>query len=176
MKTIRIFHLIDLEMDDFDGSENYFCNNVPNEFQRIVNIRMNTEGMSENQKNALRSGNLPQRWFPKMIDAGSKIYFHYYGDLVAYGEVEETMINYPNGNLRNPMISNKEGYALYPFSFKFKKRTFKCWNHEDMPWKSWIWVISESGRHPFQNSYTKLNDDEDSKIMKLIPEKKVCQW
>ena len=83
---------------------------------RIVNIRLNTEGMSNTQKGALRAGNLPQPWFPRMIDAGSKIYFHYYGDLVAYGEVEETMINYPNGNPRNPWLSDRDGYELYPFS------------------------------------------------------------
>ena len=127
-------------------------------------------------KNALRSENLPQPYFPDMIDAGSKIYFHYYGYLVARGEVEETIVNYPNGNPRNPRISTKEGFALYPFSFKFKRGTFKCWNHEDMPWDRWIWAITESGRHPFQKSYTKLNGDEDSNIMKLIPEKKVSQW
>ena len=63
MKTIRIFHLIDLEMDVFDGPENFFCKHVPNEFRRIVNIRMNTEGMSDTQKSALRAGNLPQPWF-----------------------------------------------------------------------------------------------------------------
>ena len=89
MKTIRIFHLIDLEMDVFDGPENFFCKHVLNEFQRIVNIRLNTEGMSNTQKSALRSGNLPQRWFPKMIDAGSKIYFHYHGYLVAYGKLRK---------------------------------------------------------------------------------------
>ena len=176
MKTIRIFHLIREEIDVFDGPENFFCKHVPNEFQRIVNIRLNTEDVSDTQKSALRSGNLPQPYFPTMIDAGSKIYFHYNGDLVAYGEVEETMINYPNGNPRNPRLSDREGYALYPFSFRFKKDTFKCWNHDDMPWDNWIRVINESGRHPKKNAYTKLNDEEDSKIMKLIPEKKVCQW
>ena len=176
MKTIRIFHLINLEMDVFDGPENFFCKHAPNEFQRIVNIRLNTEDMSDAQKSALRAGNLPQPWFPKMIYADSKIYFHYYGDLVAYGIVEETMINYPNGNPRNPRLSDREGYEMYPFSFKFKKGTFKCWNHEDMPWDNWIRVINEGGRHPLRRSYTKLNDDEDSKIMRLIPEKKVCQW
>lgn len=176
MKTIRVFHLIDEEMDNFDGPENFFCKYVPYEFRRIVNIRLNTVRMSDNQKNALKSGNLPQRWFPKMIDADSKIYFHYHGDLVAYGLVEETIINYPNGNPRNPRISDKEGYSLYPFSFKFKKGTFKCWNHEELPWNKWIPIINESGRHPKKNAYTKLNDEEDSKIMRLIPEKKVCQW
>ena len=176
MKTIRVFHLIDLEMDDFDGPENYFCKHVPNEFQRIVNIRMNTEGMSENQKNALRSGSLPQPWFPKMIDADSKIYFHYYGDLVAYGIVEETMVNYPNGNPRNPRLSNREGYELYPFSFRFKNGTFKCWNHEDMPWDSWTRILNANGRHPNKRAYIKLNDEEDSQIMRLIPDKMVCQW
>ena len=176
MKTIRVFHLIDVEMNNFDGPENFFCKYVPNEFQRIVNIRLNTEGMSDAQKDALRSGNLPRPWFPKMIDPGSKIYFHYYGDLVAHGEVEEIMINYPNGNPRNPRISDREGYALYPFSFRFKKGTFKCWNHEELHWDNWIRIINESGRHPNIRAYIKLNDEEDSKIMRLIPEKKVCQW
>lgn len=176
MKTIRIFHMIDLEMDVFDGPENFFCRYVPNEFQRIVNIRLDTKDMTDTQKNALRSGNLPQPWFPKMIDPGSKIYFHYYGDLVAYGVVEETMINYPNGSSRNPRISDKEGFLLYPFSFRFKRGSFKCWNHEDMPWDIWIRVINESGRYPNIRAYIKLNDEEDSKIMSLIPEKKVCQW
>ncbi len=176
MKTIRIYHLIHEEMDNFDGPENFFCNYVPDKFQRIVNIRLDTKNMSPTQKNALRLGHLPQRWFPKMIDPGSKIYFHYYGALVAYGEVEETMINYPNGNSRNPRISDREGYALYPFSFRFKKGTFKCWDHEELPWDNWIRVINESGRHPNKRAYIKLNDEEDSKIMRLIPEKKVCQW
>ena len=111
-----------------------------------------------------------------MIDPGSKIYFHYYGDLVAYGVVEETMINYPNGSSRNPRISDEEGFLLYPFSFRFKRGSFKCWNHEDMPWDNWIRVINESGRYPNIRAYIKLNDEEDSKIMSLIPEKKVCQW
>ena len=79
MKTIRIFHLIREEMDNFGGPENFFCKYVSDKFHRIVNIRLNTQGMSNTQKNALRSGNLPQPYFPKMIDAGSKIYFHYYG-------------------------------------------------------------------------------------------------
>ena len=86
------------------------------------------------------------------------------------------MINCPNGNPRNPRISDREGYELYPFSLRFKKGTFECWNHEDMPWDNWIRVINESGRHPNKRAYTKLNDEEDSKIMKLIPKKKVCQW
>jgi hypothetical protein len=176
MKTIRVFHLIEEEMEYFKGPENFFCKHVPDKFQRIVNIRLNTERMSDKQKDSLRSGNLPQPWFPKMIDPGSKIYFHYRGCLVAYGVVEETMINYPNGNPRNPRISDREGYELYPFSLRFKKGTFECWNHEDMPWDNWIRVINESGRHPNKRAYTKLNDEEDSKIMKLIPKKKVCQW
>ena len=54
---------------------------------------MYTKDMSVTQKNSLSSGNLPQPWFPKIIDPGSKIYFHYYADLVAYGVVEETLIN-----------------------------------------------------------------------------------
>ena len=176
MKTIRVFHLIEEEMEYFNGPENFFCKHVPDKFQRIVNIRLNTERMSDKQKDSLRSGNLPQPWFPKMIDTGSKIYFHYRGCLVAYGVVEETMINYPNGNPRNPRISDREGYELYPFSLRFKKGTFECWNHEDMPWDNWIRVINESGRHPNKRAYTKLSDEEDSKIMKLIPKKKVCQW
>ena len=176
MKTIRVFHLIEEEMEYFNGPENFFCKHLPDKFQRIVNIRLNTERMSDKQKDSLRSGNLPQPWFPKMIDPGSKIYFHYRGCLVAYGVVEETMINYPNGNPRNPRISDREGYELYPFSLRFKKGTFECWNHEDMPWDNWIRVINESGRHPNKRAYTKLNDEEDSKIMKLIPKKKVCQW
>ena len=176
MKTIRIFHLIDGEMNDFNGPENYFCKYAFSQFMRIVNIRFNTERMSETQKNMLKSGFLPQPWFPKTIDPGSKIYFHYYGELLAYGEVEETMINYPNGNTRNHRLSDREGYSLYPFSFKFKKGTFKCWNHDDMPWDNWIRVINERCRHPKKNAYTKLNDEEDSKIMKFIPEKRVCQW
>ena len=163
-------------MEYFKGPENFFCKHVPDKFQRIVNIRLNTERMSDKQKDSLRSGNLPQPWFPKMIDPGSKIYFHYRGCLVAYGVVEETMMNYPNGNPRNPRISDREGYELYPFSLRFKKGTFECWNHEDMPWDNWIRVINESGRHPNKRAYTKLNDEEDSKIMKLIPKKKVCQW
>jgi hypothetical protein len=85
------------------------------------------------------------------------------------------MINCPNGNPRNLRILDREGYALYPFSFRFKKGTFGCWNHEDVPWDNWIRVINESGRNPNMRAYIKLNDEEDSKIMKLIPEGKVCK-
>lgn len=176
MKTIRIFHLIDEEMKDFGGPENFFCRSVPNEFQRIVNIRFDTAGISKTKKDILKSGFLPYPWFPRMIDAGSKIYFHYHGYLVAYGEVEDTIVNYPSGNPRNPRLSDRTEYSLYPFSFKFKKDTFECWNHEDLPWENWISVINDSGRFPNRRAYIKLNDEEDSKIMRLIPKRKVCQW
>lgn len=176
MKTIRIFHLIEEEMEYFGGPENFFCKHLPTEFKRIINIKLQTKGMTDTMKNAFKSGKLPQPYFPKMIDPGSKIYFHYTGNLMAYAEVEETIINYPNGNRRNFRLKSKEQYSTYPFSFKIKEGTFSCWNHEELPWEKWIWVINESGRKPKNNSYTKLNDVEDSKIMDLIPKHKLCHW
>lgn len=176
MITKRIFHLIEEEVAYFNGPENYFCKHLPNEFQRIINIKLRTGRMTDHMKNCFKSGNLPNPFFPKMIDPGSRIYFHYKGCLMAYGEVEETIINYPNGSRKNFRLTSKEEYSTYPFSFKIKKGTFSCWRHEELPWEDWIWVINESGRNPMKNSYTKLNDEEDSKLMKLVPKMKLCQW
>lgn len=176
MHTIRIFHLIDDEMKCFGGPEAYFCKHLESKFQRIINIRLNTKSMTTVQKNSLREGNLPQPWFPRKIMEGSKLYFHYYGDLVAFGTVEETIINYPYGNPRNTRNLSEEDYSLYPFSFKIKSGSLSCWNHEDLTWDRWIPIINDDGRFPNQRAYIKVSPEEDEKIMKLIPEKKVCQW
>ncbi len=163
-------------MNYYGGAENFFSRYLPSIHQRIVNIRMNTYGMNEQQKNAFILGNLPQPWFPKMIDPGSKIYFVYHGFLVGYGDVEETLINYPDGNSKNPRLNSDDDYSLYPFSFKFKEGTFNCLKCGSLPWASWIHIINESGRYPNQRAYIKINNNEDSKIMKLLSNKLICTW
>lgn len=57
MQTIRVFYFIDEEMNYYGGAENFFSRYLPSIHQRIVNIRMNTYGMNEQQKNAFILGN-----------------------------------------------------------------------------------------------------------------------